>query len=389
MINRIILHIGTPKSGSTSIQEFLKANKHHLQESGTYYLHTKQQHYVRSLVIASMNPSRNDYFTKNNELYSQNDRETWNAEVLNNFDLAMQQVPKSIHTLILSCEGFFGQLSGCIEELSTLKSILSKYSENIKVIVYLRRQDEMSVSLYSSKLRLGSTKRELLSPKPSFDYYKNLCNWSAVFGRKSIKARIFDKNQLSSYSLIDDFIKAAEITLPNYDKPFSTNETLSVIAQEVLRILNLGFSNFLQHKPNRKNQILKEYITEVINSEFSGSGLLPSRSEAEEFMKQYKESNAKLHKEFFKGETLFSDDYTNYPVNSIIPEIPEKALSLAFSKISEFEIIWRKQLLHYGVSLKEHQTNVDLTELLLSSKLAYIEGYRPSHRILPIRTGFV
>jgi len=70
----------------------------------------------------------------------------------------------------------------------------------MKVVLYLRRQDELAVSRYNTRIKNGQTRREIFYPKdassPYYDYRRLLDHWSAVFGKEALRPRIFEHQRL-------------------------------------------------------------------------------------------------------------------------------------------------------------------------------------------------
>jgi hypothetical protein len=187
---RVILHAGTHKTGTTSIQAALDHNRDWLRERGYVY------------------PKLRDGGHNHNELAQKLARTEGNFDVRSEFEAA------SGHTLILSAEEFWavtarhedwGEFSRPdywqrrIEHLRRVRAALGDYEE-ISVLLCLRRHDEFATSLYATKILngrfLGSFEEFGSCSRPLFDYRRQLDAFRDVFGK--VKFIAFDalKNDL-------------------------------------------------------------------------------------------------------------------------------------------------------------------------------------------------
>jgi hypothetical protein len=106
--------------------------------------------------------------------------------------------------LILSNEHLQSHLTN-IREKERLKSLFDPYYEDIKIYLYLRRQDLVATSIYGTRLLSGGmTDLGAIIPKvpnggglPYFyDYlliYREFCD---VFGKEKVHVRIFERDRL-------------------------------------------------------------------------------------------------------------------------------------------------------------------------------------------------
>ena len=152
---RLVLHIGTEKTGTTSIQSFAYSNRKLLQEKysilypeeiGNQFGHTK-------IALLGYENSRKDDLTIAN--YNDSDarhktRESW-AQSLH---AAVRQT--SCHTVFLSSEFFQSRLVST-EDLVRLRNILNPLFSQIEVVMYVRTPISTALSLMSEAIKNGST----------------------------------------------------------------------------------------------------------------------------------------------------------------------------------------------------------------------------------------
>ena len=83
-------------------------------------------------------------------------------------------------SLLISCELIYSQLT-TVEELRRLKDFLVPYCREIRPIVYLRRQDRVALSAFTTSMLLGETLWDnvFLSTETQLPRYYN---YSAMYG---------------------------------------------------------------------------------------------------------------------------------------------------------------------------------------------------------------
>ena len=173
---RVIVHAGTHKTGTTSIQMALDLNRYWLQKRGYTY------------------PKLCDGVYNHNEI----------TQILArgesaNLGLLLEICPAAGDTLILSAEELFAVTSSPedwnefgrpdywqrrIEQLSRFRTAIR--ADAIAVYLCFRRQDEFATSLYANKIlngRFRGSFEEFRSRSRSlFDYRRQLNSFRAVFG---------------------------------------------------------------------------------------------------------------------------------------------------------------------------------------------------------------
>lgn len=328
-----ILHIGTPKTGTTSIQEVLSTNRAELIEAGLAYpkVPGKRAHVSLGAYMwrAGGKPlGQLESYTGPTD----NLGEALQAE--------MAELPDSVGTVIFSAEHAWNQ--GFSEgSVPALRRLLEPMFSSFRIIVYLRRQDEKAVSLFSQALRRGAIRHSPLPQQPKqrevFDFDAGLRPWVETFGRASIDARIFERSAMRDGDVVTDFLAAASI--PDLRRPnVSENISLTSEAQEFLRGLNE------MPLPSAEPRAVAEgkraptvgprppaYLRDFLVKAFPGRGMLPTRAEAEDFYRSFAASNERVRAMFFpERRTLFSEDFNRYPENPA-PPTADTVLNVALS----------------------------------------------------------
>ena len=297
-MKKVFLHIGLHKTGSTTIQAFLHQNCNELGNFGYLYPKTgvmpegKAHH---NLVWLLKNDTRaNLSFGTWKELYEEIET--------TNFD-----------NIIITSEDFGSSNKTTINTINSLKTELQSYE--VKIIVYIRRQDRRLESQYTQHIKQGTYNGNILSfcrkRKADSNYYKLLESWKQAFGINNLIVRPLDKVQIPNIS--HDFLKIIGITnLSCFDEVENQNIRPGIKTLEVLRLVNKIYKNKPQ-KERRKYLNKIAWYTQKYWSEERSYRLL-SYSEALKILELYKQSNQAVAQEYLGREdgVLFYEQLEPY-----------------------------------------------------------------------------
>ncbi|SBT18948.1 hypothetical protein MGA5115_03109 [Marinomonas gallaica] len=234
MSNTLVIHVGVPKTGSTSIQKFLFENRGVLKKMGLEYHETHS--------VDRFNP---DYWAHhllahkwggwmNPKDYPISPDKAW--DVLKN-DLSFGEN----RTVLISSERFSDILSGPSSEkvFEFIKATLPNV--NIKIMAYLRNQVSLVESFYKQQVKVGMSvlplKDYLEIQTPDFlNYYEFFKGCSHFIGKDNIIFRSYENDILSNSNIICSFLKQFEIELPSrfYKKEERYNESTSTLSTALL-----------------------------------------------------------------------------------------------------------------------------------------------------------
>ncbi len=200
MEKTLYLHIGTPKTGTTSIQHFCYNNREILLEKGFLYPDFP-------FVYANKGKYRNGLFLE--AVFCDKEGVRQREQEEENFIKGLQMLKelfKTHNNIILSDEGIW---TACFNRkrgrplMRRLKEEAEEAGYNIKIIVYLRRQDDFLLSWYNQIIKHNITSKNTLTWEEYFDnynkyikldYFNCLKKLEHIFGKENIIARRFDKN---------------------------------------------------------------------------------------------------------------------------------------------------------------------------------------------------
>lgn len=311
---KAFLHIGTEKTGTTTLQNFLANNRQNLLDNNYLYPNTPGKTNHIKLPILASDSKKFPNMHKAWKLYSTEKIDKFTTEFMEG--LEQELTLSNCENVVFSSEHCSSRLIA-EEEIQNLKSLLNNFVEDIEVIIYLRRQDKFLASTYSTAIRAGHTYQFSIPSQKSietrYNYYNILNKFAKVFGKNKITVRIFESSQMIEGDLIKDFTHTIGLkTDDSYTSVPNLNTSLDVYSLEYTRLLNKNLKKFIKHEPNKYiSQIIKRL--EVYSNQYKKKRtILLSEKIAREFMSIFDKSNQKVAKEYLNRPDgkLFSDDFT-------------------------------------------------------------------------------
>lgn len=298
MSKKIFLHIGTHKTGTSAIQDFLSLNRRALSRQGVLY----------------PQKTRRDYFENKDETVIVPDRQFKNYQKLVRLGRS-----KNKH-VTLSNEAF-----SLMDDPSPIRAALGDV-ETI-IVCYLRRQDNFIQSYYNQEVKHAGNYCEIMAYQPptTLDYDEMLARWTKVFGKKNIVVRPYEKQQFKNQDLIADFLEIIGLDLSADFKKLkkNANPRLPTETIEYMRLLNC----LIKDKKQRKK--VKIRLMDYSASRFADgteaifhNHALFSPHQKREIIARYEASNQKVARDYLGREKggLFHEALPHGD-NSGVPEI--------------------------------------------------------------------
>lgn len=308
------LHIGAEKTGSTSIQAFLAANRPRLRDQGYLFPQTPGHDNQPALAAYAMEDISRSKLMAQVGVKTDADfaafRERFAA------DLKAEAASSGADKIILTNEHCHSRIETSAQ-LTRLAALLHDIADDVRVIFYLRRQDRAATSLYSTALKVGQWRKkpdlQVRCCLPlAFDYWRSCQLFEQVFGREAMDVRLFEKNRFHGGDLIQDFCMATGLPIDvDWQKAESQNRSLGRLGQRFLA----AFNHDRQTRFGEKSEHYRMALVRQLDTHFSGKSLMPSRAAAEAFLAQFTEGNEALRRAYFSDHAapLFGDDFTMYP----------------------------------------------------------------------------
>ena len=293
-MSTLYLHIGTPKTGTTAIQVFMRRNNTLLKKQDCIFPEFNFR-------FDGVRPQRNGHFLCP-VVKDENIKETCFNRI---FELS-----KTFSKIILTDEELWNSCSDSQGFWNSLYNKLNDKNIKLKVIVYLRRQDEYFASHWAQKIKGVKSQTftfdEFLKNRAgtniNLDYYTTLKNIGKIIGDENIIVRPYEFSQFKQNSIIRDFLNVIGI---DYDDNFIDDNTFRNVSVEgnvleVKRYLNM-IPEF-QKKGSKFQSCLVNVQNKLKNSgEFRNCSTFV-KGQRRNFMEKYLEGNKKVAEEFLNRD---------------------------------------------------------------------------------------
>jgi len=324
---KIILHVGTEKTGSTSIQKMLQGSYDLLLETGVLFpksigLPCNIKLTACALEDQPNHPIRGLLGLKEEDVYARYVEETKRA-------LRKEIKRTSPSVIIISDEHINAHLSS-VKSLLLYKSICEEYGNIVSVIIYLRRQDEFRISLFSEAVRSGNlTNFDLDDILPVFDsipyqlnYLSVVNHLSETFSKDLIVPRIYDRDTFSERNICNDFLNVTGIKL-TLDGIREQEENKTIDAK-IIRYLAL-ISSSLKKSNMPWAEKLRQKIIQICEQVFTGPGPALQKESHIRFMNQFEKQNRILNDKYFSDKKSKGDLFSLFS-NHNLKDIQKKPI---------------------------------------------------------------
>ena len=300
----LYLHIGTPKTGTSAIQKFLMKNGETLKEQGFCY---PDFGYRYPQIRKQRNAHFMVYRQKCKSQSEEEKREIRQAEEKQFYE-GLDKIKELMDTypnVIMSDENIW---NGYVKRKSFWKLLTEALKErgiDLKVIVYLRRQDLLVESYWLQRVKGTSWEMDFQEYITSgkykefkLNYYKRLQSIANFAGKENVIVRVYEKQQWEGHTLIQDFFHCVGLKMNDkfVDEDMMVNTRLSGSCLEVKRILNQ--SEYFREERGWLIKDLKTVQNEIGHSKCKYF----TYEEQIAFLKQYEESNAAVAREFMNRQ---------------------------------------------------------------------------------------
>ena len=201
----LLLHIGSHKTASTSLQHFCALNRPALKTRGFFYPRSRDSAYVFNDLASAIAFGR----------------QAETAQFLKQARTQAQALKSD--TVVISAESFYAMTAFFVDIqgharnvqdywknerllIGTLKEGCEGFDE-VRIACYLRPQDDLASSLYNQFVKnVVGTERSYESfidgIKPVFDYDRHISLWEEVFGMQAVTVRNFTAG---GFDIVKDF----------------------------------------------------------------------------------------------------------------------------------------------------------------------------------------
>jgi hypothetical protein len=296
----LVVHIGTGKTGTSSLQFFMRDNRQRLLELGHLYprspggaRHGRLSLFVKSdeEVLSAPNWARQ----------KESDPAAFRRAFRRRLFSEIEESGAS--HVILSDEVLYG----CSDPaLQRLRGFTDRIARSLRLVVYLRRQDDQMVSRYQQMVKTGEVRRltEWAQQDMSriYDYHARLRTWATLLEPTQFVVRRFERDRFVDGSLHQDFLDAVgvDVRVDELEQVPDRNESLDSECVEFLRLVNL---HRVENEAATVGVIDNRQLVRQLAEASTGTVLtLPDRV-LDDFMSRWTEPNRAVAQEFLGDET--------------------------------------------------------------------------------------
>jgi hypothetical protein len=298
------LHIGTQKTGTTSLQHYLSANRERLLKHGFLYPCSPGGTNHVGITAYSRNEARIDLIRKRCGIESSAEVAAYRRRLRHELHDEIEECRPT--DVILSNEHLSARVRSSIE-IRRVEELCRSFADRVTILVYLRNQIDYLVSWYSTLVKGGNSKAfDTLTVRRierQVDYARMLAPWARVFGVKNMKVRRFEAQDMKGGDVVEDFASIVGFEMKGLARGDRLNQSLDADALEFLRRFNSHFPRIAGERGNPE----RAGVVEFLLANRAGKGLRISHRKAMEIEEMFRQSNRKVNETYFESryEPLF------------------------------------------------------------------------------------
>lgn len=228
MAGKLVLHIGSTKTGTSAIQSALVRNRDTLRARGVL-----------------VPPGRRDEKAEAGRVTG------GNGWMLHAFKSRFRKQPNvalkrlkarlgevladtSANTVVFSSEALGGYEA---QQLTELKSVLDQYFDDVQIVYFVRHLTDHAISRYSEYVKRRGMKKAFSEFAATYEapFKAALENYETVFGRDAITCLLYEDVR---DRIFDTFLETIDVPSDGLEIPKSVNRSLTADEIEVFRAIN-------------------------------------------------------------------------------------------------------------------------------------------------------
>lgn len=309
---KVIVHIGRPKTGTTSLQQFLYANRQALSEAG-YLLFDdigRPNNVDIPAYFSRTFPNGLKQWLWRRGIRDEHDRQDFfqSHRVLEKVEQQVDRGRVTHHTAIITSEHLASSLSRR-DEITDFRDWIDRVFDSVRIVCLVRPQVDLAVSSWSTSLRSGYRRRfstflEHFVQRRALDYFRFATGWTTVFGSQAVAFHVY---QSTTQSDVREFF-ANRYLQGAQDLVFKTERANSSLGRwqgTFLRLVNRVVPFWLpgHDAPNPRNLALRHQIQRWIAP--VDRPLVLGPTDRQRIARHFEHSNAEFSQAFLNdGETL-------------------------------------------------------------------------------------
>jgi len=320
---KVYLHIGYPKTGTTTLQAHFFPKIEDIQYLGANIDKNNFLHFEFSRTILD-----ELIYKKENEINLEKIKKLFEDLMVGDKIILSAEpiLSNSLRTRRIT-EAEPNDIPSPFDVARNFSSLFCKDKYDVKIIIAIRRQDEMITSLYAqffahdfSHVREYNTFSKYLDIffdeeksshifKKTLNYWEVISDYRSLFGPENVEVLVFESLKESPEKYYEDLCNILEISIPKYrdiaidkienqkntGKNYKKTERLNLL--EYLIFIKHKYFPFVRIKPTARQEKFLKSIVLFQNSKIEKTISLTDE-QRKKILLEYESSNKKLSKEF-------------------------------------------------------------------------------------------
>jgi len=283
-LSKLYLHVGLPKTATSTIQNFLAQNDTHFSNVGWLYPKTARQYVAHHPLGNFFRPDALDW--------------VWDldrTQVLT--DLRSEIAASGCDNVIMSTEAL-----ATAPMIADIKDYFSDFE--VFIVFFLRRQDKWLESAYQEELKNGPDKIDrptyLETREHWFDYHQRLSNWAAVFGNDHILVTTFEKGN-NDQPIEHQFLNVIGAPLPS-DAVITKSQNTSMNRDCLAFFMDMATRRRIAPRFTMYANVLRMYSEKFPDPPEWKNAWPPSERRA--LLEKFSASNERVARDFCGSQTV-------------------------------------------------------------------------------------
>ncbi len=317
---KAVVHIGLPKAGSSTLQDFLHQNADALDKQGFCYRRFDpadmcQREYL-SVVFQATGRNFDDPVQSVAAKMRTRADVAARADALDHWIDA--EVARTDADVWLISNEFLSSVVMRFDGQAAIHDWLTSRFDHVRYVIYLRSQDSWAVSMYSQKLRDGFTDAfpAFLSQTKPRDYAKLANHWAQLAGTENLSVRLLDRSALDQGDLILDFCSLVGIDANGLARPAPRNTSYTRRCADAVRTLNSAVGRVLPRQSPLSRAIRKAGRTVAEATLNTGAPITLTPTQREALLGPVAKSNEALRKRWFAERPTLFDPTPSQPAHA-------------------------------------------------------------------------
>ncbi|WP_068108292.1 hypothetical protein [Tropicimonas marinistellae] len=349
---KAIVHIGMPKAGSSSIQEFLFQNRLALADQGfRFHRNVKRRGSQFEYVLAALTRA-------GTLLPRQQQRLHYNARTLEEQSdsatkgiVALEDYPNrwSEDVALFSSEHMEPWLK-TPDLIRTVDGMFREVFSDVRYVLYIRSPVDSIVSQYSESIKRGSTQTldnfvKLRGRRVDIDLVTS--RWADIVGKERLTVRLLDKTFLKNGDLIEDFSAVCGFDPTPMTQPPRVNEALTASGAECMRALNRKIPEV--HSEGGRNPLRFNLLAAVMRLSADGPKLTLSPEQRNRVENAVADTNETFRQKYFPERDVLFEHRPPKDANVPRRKILDMALDVMTDvlielRLNQIDPLTRKQM---------------------------------------------